>query len=301
MKIPKPSLNALRAFEATARLHSFSEAANELSVTHGAVSRHVRSLEETLGIQLLHRNAHSTNTTPQGARLAEGLSSAFNLIQTSIEQLISGPITLSCSESIMMYWLIPRISRFRQAHPMVDLRVNMSSSLEDFARENISVAIRLSTKELPKEALKIDVVEEWIGPVCTAEYMHSARIQSVEDLTRTRLLATKTRPLAWSEWFRTCGHANSRIKIADSFEHFYLMIQAAKCGLGVANVPRMLVRDDLNAGTLVAPFGFVSGPNKVSLWVAAHQSTRPETIALEDWLIEELQKAERGQMDPRVA
>lgn len=201
----------------------------------------------------------------------------------------------------MMYWLIPRISRFRQAHPMVDLRVNMSSSLEDFARENISVAIRLSTKELPKEALKIDVVEEWIGPVCTAEYMHSARIQSVEDLTRTRLLATKTRPLAWSEWFRTCGHANSRIKIADSFEHFYLMIQAAKCGLGVANVPRMLVRDDLNAGTLVAPFGFVSGPNKVSLWVAAHQSTRPETIALEDWLIEELQKAERGQMDPRVA
>ncbi|MDO8283823.1 MAG: LysR substrate-binding domain-containing protein [Rhodoferax sp.] len=296
MKIPKPSLNALRAFEATARLRSFTDAANELSVTHGAVSRHVRSLEETLGIQLLHRNAHSTDTTPQGLRLAEGLTSAFKLIQISIEQLMSGPVTLSCSESIMMYWLIPRISRFRQAHPMVDLRVNMSSSLEDFAHENISVAIRLSTRELPKEALKIDVVEEWIGPVCTAEYMQSARIQSVEDLSRTRLLATKTRPLAWSEWFRTSGHASNRLKIADSFEHFYLMIQAAKCGLGVANVPRMLVRDDLNAGTLVAPFGFVQGPNKVSLWVAAHQRSRPETIAVEDWLIEELQRAEKGEM-----
>lgn len=296
MKIPKPSLNALRAFEATARLRSFSEAANELSVTHGAVSRHVRSLEETLGIQLLHRNAHSTDTTPQGSRLAEGLSSAFNLIQASIEQLMSGPITLSCSESIMMYWLIPRIARFQKAHPMIDLRVNMSSSLEDFSRENISVAIRLSTRELPKGALKRDVVDEWIGPVCSAEYMQSARIQSVEDLGRTRLLATKTRPLAWSEWLRTSGHASTGPKIADSFEHFYLMIQAAKCGLGVANVPRMLVRDDLSAGTLVAPFGFVPGPNKVSLWIAAHQSARPETIALEDWLIEELQKAEKGQM-----
>lgn len=293
MKTPKPSLNALRAFEAAARLRSFSDAANELSVTHGAVSRHVRSLEESLGIQLLNRNAHSTDTTPQGARLAEGLSSAFNLIQTSIEQLMSGPITLSCSESIMMYWLIPRIARFHQAHPMVDLRFNMSSGPVDFSRENINIAIRLSTRDVPKDAMKRDVVDEWIGPVCSAEYMQSVRIQSIEDLGRASLLATKTRSLAWSEWLRASGHANTGLKVADSFEHFYLMIQAAKCGLGVANVPKMLVRDDLNAGTLVAPFGFVAGPNKVSLWIAPYRGSRTEAVALEDWLVEELQKSEK--------
>ena len=293
MKTPKPSLNALRAFEAAARLRSFSDAANELSVTHGAVSRHVRSLEESLGIQLLNRNAHSTDTTPQGARLAEGLSSAFNLIQASIEQLMSGPITLSCSESIMMYWLIPRIARFHQAHPMVDLRFNMSSGPVDFSRENINIAIRLSTRDVPKDAMKRDVVDEWIGPVCSAEYMQSVRIQSIEDLGRASLLATKTRSLAWSEWLLASGHANTGLKIADSFEHFYLMIQAAKCGLGVANVPKMLVRDDLNAGTLVAPFGFVPGPNKVSLWIAPYRGSRTEAVALEDWLVEELQKSEK--------
>ncbi len=294
MKTPKPSLNALRAFEATARLRSFSDAANELSVTHGAVSRHVRSLEESLGIQLLNRNAHSTDTTPQGARLAEGLSSAFNLIQASIDQLMSGPITLSCSESIMMYWLIPRIARFHQAHPMVDLRFNMSSGPVDFSRENINIAIRLSTRDVPKDALKRDVVDEWIGPVCSAEYMQSVRIQSIEDLGRASLLATKTRSLAWSEWLSACGHANTGLKVADSFEHFYLMIQAAKCGLGVANVPKMLVRDDLSAGTLVAPFGFVPGPNKVSLWIAPYRGSRTEAVALEDWLVEELQKSEKA-------
>lgn len=283
----------MRAFEATARLRSFSDAANELSVTHGAVSRHVRSLEESLGIQLLNRNAHSTDTTPQGARLAEGLSSAFNLIQVSIEQLMSGPITLSCSESIMMYWLIPRIARFHQAHPMVDLRFNMSSGPVDFSRENINIAIRLSTRDVPKDAMKRDVVDEWIGPVCSAEYMQSVRIQSIEDLGRASLLATKTRSLAWSEWLRASGHTNTGLKVADSFEHFYLMIQAAKCGLGVANVPKMLVRDDLSAGTLVAPFGFVPGPNKVSLWIAPYRGSRTEAVALEDWLVDELQKSEK--------
>ena len=94
------SLNALRAFEATARLRSFSAAADELSVTHGAVSRHVRSLEDSLGLTLLTRSAQGTAPTPEGQRLAEDLSVAFNLIETSVEQLTPGPLTLSCSESI---------------------------------------------------------------------------------------------------------------------------------------------------------------------------------------------------------
>ena len=304
MTNPRPSLNALRAFETTARLRSFSAAANELCVTHGAVSRHVKSLEETLGMQLLRRSSHLLEATAQGARLAEGLSSAFSLIQARLDPLQPGPLTLSCSESIMMYWLIPRIARFQQAHPSIDLQFNMRHGSVDFARDNIGVALRLSTIEPPKDALITTVVDEWVGPVCTAQYLKSIRLQTVSDLSRARLLISVTRPEAWSEWLAAAAATQAQVvqvaeempplAIADSFEHFYLLIQAAKCGLGVANVPRMLVRDDLAAGTLVAPFGFVPGPNKLVLWVAPRLGTQPQTQALEEWLTHELRQSEKG-------
>ena len=293
MQTPRPSLNALRAFEATARLKSFTAAAAELSVTHGAVSRHVRALEDTLGLQLLRRSAHSTTPTQDGLRLAGGLSSAFKLIQSSIDQLRPGPLTLSCSESIMMYWLIPRIAQFQQANPMVELRYNMSHGPVDFVRDDIGMAIRLSSIEPPKDALVTKVIDEWVGPVCSAEYMQSSQIQTPADLARARLLVSRTRPAAWTHWLEASGQVASDLSVADTFEHFYLLIQAAKCGLGVANVPRMLVRDDLNAGTLVAPFGFVPGPYRLVIWVAPHLSARPETHALKEWLTTELKRAEK--------
>ncbi len=289
---PRPSLNALRAFEATARLRSFSAAAAELSVTHGAISRHVRALESTLGMALLHRNAHATDATPQGARLAEGLSSAFTLIQASIDQLQAGPLTLSCSESIMMYWLLPRIARFQKAHPAVDIRFNMSHGAIDFARDHIAVAIRLSAFEPPRDAIVTEVTDEWVGPVCSAEYMQANRLQSVGDLDAARLLVSRTRPAAWAEWLKAAGQPDRELPVADAFEHFYLLIQAAKCGLGLANVPRMLVLDDLKAGALVAPFGFVRGPNKIVLWIGPRQGSATEVDAMEDWLVAELRQSD---------
>ena len=287
----RPSLNALRAFEATARLRSFTAAAEELSVTHGAISRQVRSLEEAVGVQLLRRNAHGTEATAQGSRLAEGLSSAFNLIRSSLDQIKPGPLTLSCSESIMMYWLLPRISRFQLAHPEIDLRFNMSHGPVDFARDNIGIAIRLSSIEAPKDALVTDVVDEWVGPVCSATYLQSHRLQSVADLPGSRLLTSKTRPSSWTEWLKASGQSAASLHVADAFEHFYLLIQAAKCSLGIANVPWLLVQDDLRAGTLVAPFGFVRGPNRLVLWLDPHVGSSPEVDALEQWLIGELRDA----------
>ena len=117
MALSRLSLNAMRAFEATARPRNFSAAAIELSVTHGAVSRHIRLLEDSLGLQLLKRSAHGTEPTAEGERMAESLSRAFDLIQSSIEQMMPGPLTLLCPESIMMYWLIPRPARSRDANP----------------------------------------------------------------------------------------------------------------------------------------------------------------------------------------
>lgn len=292
MSSPRLSLNALRAFEATARLRSFSAAADELSVTHGAVSRHVRMLEDNLGLALLTRGAQGAEPTSEGQRLADGLSTAFQLIQSSVEQLKPGPLTLSCSESIMMYWLIPRLARFQEAHPGIELRFNMSHGPLDFVRDNVSVAIRLSSIEPPRDAQRSDVASEWIGPVCSPEYLKQLRIASVEDLARTRLMVSRTRPGAWSDWARCTGLADESLRVDEAFEHFYLLIQGARCGLGVANVPRMLVRDDLASGTLVAPLGFVRGPNRLALWVAPHLARRPDVMRLVDWLQEELRATE---------
>jgi DNA-binding transcriptional LysR family regulator len=293
MSLPRLSLNALRAFEATARLRSFSAAADELAVTHGAVSRHVRLLEDTLGLPLLTRGAQGAEPTSEGQRLADGLSTAFQLIQSSIEQLKPGPLTLSCSESIMMYWLLPRLARFQEANPDVELRFNMGYGPVEFARDNISVAIRLSTIEPPRDVIRTGAVTEWIGPVCSPAYLRTVRLASPADLPRARLMVSRTRPQAWEDWSRACGTELGPLHVAESVNHFYLLIQAAKCGLGMANVPRMLVRDDLDSGALVAPLGFLAGPNKLSVWVAPHLSRRSDTVRLVDWLAEELRTSER--------
>ncbi|MEY4712443.1 MAG: hypothetical protein RIS88_1893 [Pseudomonadota bacterium] len=288
--LPRPSFNALRAFEATARLRSMAAAAQELSVTHGAISRHVRGLEDTLGLQLLTRGPHATEATPEGQRLAEGVASALGLIQATLEQLKPGPLTLSCSASILTHWLIPRLARFHEANPEVELQFNVNYGQVDVVRENIGVAIRNTMVAPPDDVVVRELVTEWVGPVCAPEYMRSARIRRPADLARARLLCTKTRTQAWDEWAQAAGVSGGSFPVRESFEHFYVLIQAAACGLGIAPVPRMLVLDDLQSGKLVAPFGFVAGPHKLALWIAPHLRDRPQTQALARWLTDELKE-----------
>ena len=284
----RPSLNALRALEATVRLSSMTAAAAELSVTHGAVSRHVKSLEEMFGIPLLLRGARSVDPTPEGARLASELSSAFALIASSVEQLQPGPLTLSCSSTIMMYWLIPRIGAFHELHPEIELRFNMNYDRIDFVRDEISVAIRNSMIEPPKEVIIKDMVDEWIGPVCSPEYA-AKHFGKAADLNRCVLMSTKTRAHGWTDWVKASAQS-LELRPQKSYEHFYLLIQAAACGLGVAMVPKILVLDDLRSGKLVAPLGFVAGPFKLVLWIAPHLRARTETKALVEWLTNEFRK-----------
>ena len=288
MGTPRVSLNALRAFEATARRRSFSLAADELAVTHGAVSRQVRMLEETLGVSLLQRTAQGAEPTPEGQRLAAGLKRGFDEIQSCVEQLRPGPLTLACSQSIMMYWVLPRLSSFQQRNPDVLLQYHMTSGPLDFTRDKISVALRLSTQEPPRDVICTDISSEWVGPVCSPEYLRTFRIRIAADLQRTRLLYSDTRKNAWSEWAQCHDPQIGALTLDEGFPHFYLLIQAARCGLGIANVPRMLVQDDLNSGTLVAPFGFVPGPNRLTIWLASHLAERSETRRLVDWLRGEL-------------
>lgn len=285
---PRPSLNALRAFEMTARKGSFSEAADALSVTHGAISRHIRSLEDVLGVVLLTRSAHSTKLTPEGARLAAGLGRAFSLIQESIDEIRPRPLELSCSASIMMHWLLPRLARLHSNFPTMELGLRTGHGPIDFAQDGVSVAIRLDSIEPPAGIVPVPLTNEWIGAVCSPEYLAASGVQTVADLSRQRLLATKTRPHAWKDWYSSIQHPYAEPHEMEFFEHFYLLIQAAKVGLGFACVPRMLAQAELESGALVAPFACVEGPAKLVLWISPTAKMRSDTDDLVRWIREEM-------------
>jgi len=287
-----PSLNALKAFEVTARHRSMTRAAQELCVTHGAVSRQVQALEAKLGVLLLKRHTRSVEPTPEGLRLAADLTVALNLIQAAVERTKPGPLVLSCSSSITMCWLIPRMQNFYEKNPGIDINLDMNYGQVDFLRDNISVAIRNSTIEKPRNALIRDLGPEWIGPVCSPGYLKSSGEAGLPDLARMNLLATRTRPTAWADWLEAASQQQPHdFTAARTFEHFYLMIQAAACDLGVAVAPYMLVSDELRSGRLIAPFGFVQGHRRVSLWIAPHLNEGRGIKALETWLIQEMRDA----------
>ena len=163
-------LNAFRAFEASARLGSMSAAAAELCVTHGAISRHVHALEDQFGLPLLHRLARSVAPTPEGAALASQLTEALLLMQRAAARLAPGPLTLSCSATIMMKWLIPRLNDFKRENPNVEIRLNLSHGEVDFVQDQISLAIRTSFNRAPQEILRRIVSGEF-GTVMHVEVL----------------------------------------------------------------------------------------------------------------------------------
>lgn len=285
--LPLPSLNALRAFEAVARQRSISRAADELNVTQGAISRHIKTLEEALGLILLTRGTKESVPTHDGAQLADGLSTAFGLIRSTIGRMKPGPLTLSCSSSMTMCWLLPRMPGFYAKHPEIEIKLDMNYDRVDFTQDDVSIAIRNNTIEPPKTAVIRQLGAEWIGPVCSPEYLKANPLTKYADFGHAALLKTMTRPDAWNDWFDTVDGTPPDLTNLRSFQHFYEMIQAAACGLGVAIVPEVLALEELKSGRLVAPFGFVQGQRKLSLWIAPHLASRPDMKKLEKWLTQE--------------
>ncbi len=290
MASPRLPLNALRAFEATARLNSMSAAAAELGVTHGAISRHVRSLEAEFGVPLLKRLPKSVEPTQQGGQLAATLGDAFARMQQGVAALAPLPLTLSCSATISMHWLIPRLGAFKRANPDVEIRLNLNYGEVDFLRDEISLAIRSTMFKAPQDVIIRPLLRERVGPVCHPDYAQRLGLKQPADLAQARLLGTATRVHAWREWMDAFGYRGEALQPQDSFEHFYLQNQAAACGLGVAIAPEILVEGEIARGHLVAPFGFVDGPHELNLWIAPHLRSRPDVKRLASW-IEETMRA----------
>lgn len=298
-------LGSLRAFEATARLGAMSAAAAELYVTHGAISRHIHVLEDLFGVRLLVRHARSVSPTPEGAALAGQLTEAFRLMREAIARLEPGPVTLSCSATIMTKWLIPRLGDFKREHPDTEFRLNVSHDEIDFIQDQISLAIRSSMKRPPQGVVVEPLLHEQIGPVCHRDYQTQVGISSIGSLADARILETATRPNAWRDWMNLVKCEDIQLTPHDRYEHFYLVIEAAVSQLGVALVPKYLVEKEIESGQLVAPFGFIESPYTLDLWIAPHERLREDVRKLANWIQKQMRSshtdsdAMRGSSKPR--
>lgn len=290
----RPPLNALRAFEAAARLGSMTLAGSELGVTHGAISRQIQLLEGIVGVMLLRRLPRSVEATAEGARLAASLSAAFNLISAGLAQLQPGPLTISCSSTIMQNWLIPRLAGFKDRHPDIDLRLNVNYSEVDLVREEISLAIRNDMIPAPQDVVLQHLMQEEIGLVCSPEFAARHALRPLENLGDVPMLSTKTRPAVWFDWLDAMNAPQVPAHPRQVFEHFYLMIQAASFGLGAAIAPRMTVEGEIGSGRLVAPYGFVPSRYNIVLWIAPHLRADNALRTVVNWIREEAANTARG-------
>lgn len=287
-----PSLKALPAFEIAAAQLSFSAAAKQLRLTHGAISRQIRTLEDQLGVQLFCRFNRRIELTEAGAAFLPSVRQALRLLETSAAQVAdqtkSGPLVVSCLATFMMRWLIPRLYRFNAAHPGIEVRLSASHAPVHFEEGGIDVAIRLGRPPWPRGCVGSPFLPDRVGPVLAPTLLSKRALRRPIDLRRVPLLHAETRPRAWSHWLkamRTDGVDASR---GTRLEHTYFMLEAAASGLGVAIGSFPLVEQDLQAGRLSAPFGFVSDRNAYAvLRPDGRPAKAAQTAAFVNWILAE--------------
>jgi DNA-binding transcriptional LysR family regulator len=239
-------------------------AADELNVTHSAVSRQVQHLEAVLGVPLFEGPKNNQRLTEVGTTLLSGLVAAFDQIDLSIRAVADteeGPLDVSCPGTFTMRWLIPRLYTFQAEFPGIDVRLTASSRRVDFARDGFDVAIRVGSPPWPAGADVIPLFPEQTGPVISPSLEKSKG----HDLSGVPRLHTRTRLQAWDDWMSR-SHTKLQGGPRVEYEHFYFMLEAACAGLGVAIAPWPYVTDDIRFGKLVAPAGFIeSGHEYVAL------------------------------------
>ena len=290
-----PPLTTFRSFEASARLLSFSKAADELHVTHGAVSRAVRHLEDHLGVKLFKRSVRAIHLTATGATYATSVRDVLGRLAAAtaaiMDQQSMGVLNISTLDSFAAKWLIPRLFRFRQAHGDIDVRLATSAKLADFVNDGIDIAIRYGSGRYPGIKAELLMREE-VFPVCSPMLVKGTHpLKSAADLKHHTLIHDAFE-IDWAMWLKTAGVEGVDPHRGPQFESSFHAVQAAIQGEGVVLGRSALVADDLKAGRLVKPFS-VSLPADLAYYVAypAQTSQRPKVRAFRDWLFEEVNGA----------
>lgn len=252
-----PPLNAVRAFEVAARHVSFSKAAKELFVTHGAVSKQVAALEAWLSTPLFNRSQSQLTLTEAGRTFLAAVTPALDRIAVTAMQLLEQTeptsLRINAPPTFTMRWLIPRISAFQRKHGGVEVKLTTSTAAVNFEAAGYDVAIRGANQSLPG-MVSVPFMTETIVPICHPDLLDHGRLRAPSDLSGHTLISYDTEPLAWSDWLQLAKVPDLRAANTLQFEQMYFALQAAVEGLGVVLVPLFLVADDIISGRLCAPF-----------------------------------------------
>jgi LysR family glycine cleavage system transcriptional activator len=295
-----PPLNALRAFEATARHMSFSRAADELGVTPAALSHQVAGLEAFLGERLFHRNARSISLTPAGDLLFPGLNAAFGQIRQSVERVMDTGdakiLVVSAPPGFTAKWLVPRLHRFLAANPELDVRVSASLTLASFSGDGVDVAIRNAVGPFPglwsQKLVAIETLPivsprliEQYGPLETPDDL--ARFPIIHDDSLGRMFGLPT----WMDWLRVANAEHVDMGRGLHFSSADHAIEAALEGAGVLLAPKVLAADDVRLGRLVFPFELTLRSDRSFHIVCPEgHETRPKIAAFCAWIMDEVAK-----------
>lgn len=265
-------LTSLRAFEATARRRSITEAAAELGVTPGAVSQSVKALEAYLGRQLLRRTSRGLELTDSAAAALPNLSAAFDALAAASRDLAGaergGILTVSVAPAFAAKWLTPRLAEFAARCPDIDVRIDAAMALVDFSAEGVDLAIRYGAGHWPGVESR-PLMAESVTPVCAPAL--AASISTPGDLAQHALIHDESNRMDescpdWSMWLRAAGVVGVDAARGPRFNQSNLAIEAALSGRGVALAKRALAQDDLDAGRLTAPFE-ISTPVAFAYWI----------------------------------
>jgi LysR family transcriptional regulator, glycine cleavage system transcriptional activator len=284
-----PPLNAIKAFEAAARLASFTRAAEELNVTHGAVSRQVRLLEDWLGVRLFLRTSRNAVPTQAGTELLAEAGPALDHLAAVSRRMQNraracGLLHVSALPTFAMRWLIPRLPDFQADHPGLELRIVTASTPAEQFRMDVDAVISGPSRQ-----------PGWVGtrflgearlPVLSPDLMKKCPLQTPADLERHTLLHAATLREAWPRWLAAANVPDLKPARDQVFEHFYFAIQAALEGLGVIMGPLALISDELRAGRLLAPIREPATRTRGYFVYAPEPSSEaPAVAALRQWLV----------------
>lgn len=293
-----PPLNALRTFETAARTLNFSRAADELSVTPSAVSHQIRELEDRLGVVLFRRLNRGLALTAAGESLLPGVRAGLAAFSQAVEglrtQSRSGALTVSVPPSVVMKWLVPRLSAFKEAHPEVEVRLSSDVELPDFGRGGVDIAIHYGEGRY-RGLVAEKLASNSVAPMCSPLLLAGERPLAVpEDLRHFTLLhdvgpsEAGSASYDWDTWLRDHGVAGVDATLGLRFNTSADVLNAAVAGAGVALGKTALAVDDLRAGRLVPLFGVVV-PEDLAYYVVYRDGAlgQPRVGAFRNWLFRE--------------
>jgi LysR family glycine cleavage system transcriptional activator len=288
-----PSLRAVHAFVVSAELGSFTDAANRLNVTQSAISRLIQELERQLSIKLFSRSGPNLRLTPQGQEFAQTTSRAIELIEQAVETVHSQQektyVTLSMLPSVVTNWFAPRLGKFINTYPGIDVRVCASRGLVDFRKEDIDIAIRYGEGKWPGHQSEL-LATEAIFPVCTPEYAKRMKLSNPDNLKKATLFHAEINE-NWKLWFRKAGLSDHDIPDGPKLGEEAAIRQAVCDGHGVSLGRSILIADDLKVGRLIAPYP-VTLEASYSYWLVTLENKvlSPQIETVINWLKSEFSK-----------